>query len=557
YPESNQDKALLLTDLREALVEDYRTSLFLLMATVGLVLLIACGNVAGLLLARGSTRRTELSVRAALGASRARLVRQLLTESVVTAVAAGILGTVLAIWFQRLILRLLPMDIPGIADTGISIPMLSFAVVLSLGTGLVFGVFPAFRGAHMNIVEDLKAGARTTDTGGARFRSGLVIAQVALSLVLLIGSGLLIRSFARLRSVDPGFNTANLLTAEIRLPGTDYDEAPRRIQFYSSLLENIRAIPGVVSVAAINQLPIRDPGNNIYVYAADNPPTDRRGLNVAFQRTVFPGYFESMGIPLLAGRGIEHSDGPDAARVLVINETMADTLFPGQNPIGRQVVVDYGEEVTLDVVGVVGDVRMSGLAWRPRLAMYGSYMQRPYYTMRLAIRTAGEPTSVARALRFAVRELDRNIPLAELATMDQLLARSTARRRVIAISLTLFASAALLLATIGLYGVLAYYVSQRTHEIGIRVALGARAAQVVQLVLTRGVGLVTVGIVLGVAAAFGVTRFIQRMLFGVEPTDPTTFAAVSLLLALIALIACLIPAWRALRVDPLTALQAE
>jgi predicted permease len=557
YPETNRDKALLLTNLHEAMVEDHRNSVLLLMAAVGLVLLIACGNVASLLLARGSVRRSEMSIRAALGASAPRLVRQLLTESVVTAATAGIVGTVLAIWLQKLILRFMPMDLPGMSELGISGSMLAFALVLSVTTGLLFGILPALRGARGNVIEDIKSSARTTDSVGSRFRSGLVIAQVAVSVILLIGSGLLIRSFASLKRVNPGFETQHLLTAEIRLTQDKYYEGDQRIQFYTKLNEELRAIPGVIDVGLINQLPVRNPGNNIYVYAADRPPLDRNDRSIAYTRTVFPGYFDAMGIPLMRGRGIDRSDVAESPPILVINETMAQTLFPDENPIGRQVVVDVGEDVTFDVVGVVGDVRISGPRYNPRLAMYGSYFQRPLSTMRVAIRTATEPSSIGRAVRTTVWNQDRDIPVDQLSTMDDLIARSVSRDKVMALSLAMFATVAMSLAAVGLYGVLAYYVSRRAREIGIRVALGAGARDIIRLVLRRGVALVALGIAVGLVGAFWVTRLIQQMLFTIEPTDPATFATVSLFFALVGLIACLIPAWRALRVDPLTALQAE
>jgi predicted permease len=356
--------------------------------------------------------------------------------------------------------------------------------------------------------------------------------------------------------VDPGFTTENLLTAEIRLPGGQYDPE-RRIQFYSELLENVRAIPGVVDATMANMLPIRDLGNDTHVWPADNPRTTVADARTAYQRTVYPGYFEAMGTPLLLGRMVESSDRADVPLVLVINETMAEQLFPGQNPIGRQVVFDAGQSVIGEVVGVVGDVRISRLSDSPYQAFYRSYLQWPHATMRLAIRVDGEPTSVAPQVRQAVWKLDSDIPVTELATMDQLIAGSMSDRRVIAFSLSLFASVALFLAAIGLYSVLAYYVSRRVHEIGVRVALGAGAAQLVLLILRRGITLVATGIVVGLAGAFALNRLIQQMLFGIEPTDATTFVGVSVLFAVIALIACLIPAWRAVRMNPLVALQAE
>ncbi|KPK81234.1 MAG: hypothetical protein AMS25_07460, partial [Gemmatimonas sp. SM23_52] len=557
YPDSNRGKALLLTELQEALAEGYRTSLYILMAAVALVLLIACGNVASLTLARGSARRTELSTRAALGASGLRLVRQLLTESLVLAVAAGILGTLLAVWLWPLLLQLLAVEQPGVQGVGFADTVLGFALVISLVTGLVFGVVPALRASRGDLVEDLKSGVRTTDAGGNRFRNGLVVAQVAVSIVLLIGAGLLIRSLATLMGVDTGFDTRNLLTAEVRLRGAEYADQERRIQFYTALRENVRAIPGVESVALINQLPIRDPGNNIRVWDEQNPPVDPGDVRSAYIRAVFPGYFETMGIPMLSGRGIEETDVNEAPAVLVVSRTVADSILPGKDPLGQRVVVDFGQPVPLEVVGVVEDIKMSSLLSTDFPAMYGSYYQIPYSTMRLAVRTVVPPQLVIGGLREAVWSLDRDLPVADVATMDDVLARSLSARRTQTVALGIFASVALLLAAVGLYGVLAYYVSRRHHEIGIRVALGAAKGDIVELVLKRGLVLVAVGIALGLVGAFGVTRTLSDVLYQVKPTDPMTFALVSLFFAFVAVIACLLPAWRALRVDPLIALQAE
>jgi putative ABC transport system permease protein len=375
--------------------------------------------------------------------------------------------------------------------------------------------------------------------------------------VLLVGAGLLIRSFDRVAGIDPGFETSSLLTAEIRLPPTDYSEVERRVQFYQRLAENVRAIPGVEDVALASQLPFRDPGNNIYMWAADNPPLDPADVLSAFTRTVYPGYFDAMGIPLLTGRDIQESDVSGAPLVLVISQAMADTLFPGQDPIGRQVVVDFGQGVTFEVVGVVGNIKMGTLLTSRLMAFYISYFQQPMLTMRVAVRTAVRPETVTGALREAVWSLDRNIPVADLATMDGLVSSTLATRRIRTVALIVFAGVAVLLATVGLYGVLAYYVARRFHEIGVRVALGAAGSDIVELVLKRGMVLVAVGLLLGLLGAWGVTRLITELLYQVEPTDPLTFVLVSIFFALVAVVACLLPAWRALRVDPLIALQAE
>jgi putative ABC transport system permease protein len=557
YPDSNRDKALLITPMQEALLEDYRASLLTLMGAVALVLLIACGNVAGLLLARGSVRRGELSVRAAMGASGVRLLRQQLTESFFIAGVAGIAGTILAGWIQTLFTQMLEIQMPGIEQAGLSGSVLLFAIAVSLLSGLLFGIVPALRGSRSDLVEDLKASGRTTDGGGTRFRGALVVAQVAITITLLVGAGLLIRSFATLRGLDPGFDPHGLLTAELRLTQSKYGEAEQRIQFYGEMVENLRANPGVEDVALISRLPIRDPGGNIYVWPTDNPPIDPADRRSAFDRNVFPGYFEAMRIPLLAGRTLNDNDVADAPPVVVISQFMADSIFPGVNPIGRQVTIDMGDGFDAEIVGIVGNVRTNALQseWYP--AFYTSYLQRPFYGMRIAVRTSVKPTSIAAPMRQTVWNLDRDIVLADIATMDDIITRSVGSQKTIAVALAGFAAVALLLATVGLYSVLAYYVSRRQNEIGIRVAMGAAASDIVELVLRRGVTLVAIGIVLGLAGAFGATRLIKELLYDTAPTDPITFVAVSLLFGLVAVGACLIPAWRALRVDPATALQAE
>ncbi len=555
YPETNDGKALRVESLHSVLVADYRTRLYLLTAAVGLVLLIACANVTGMLLARAPARRVELSVRAALGASRSRLIMQLLAEHIVLAVAAGAVGTVVAVWMQQVILRYMQMDLPGTAAAGISGSMLAYAVLLAGATGLLVGIYPALSGARSNLAEDLKVGSRRVTGGGTRFRTGLVVAQVAVSVVLLVGSGLLLQSFTRERAVDPGFDPNNMLTVELELPRSEYSETDR-IQFFSGLLDDVRAIPGVQSASIINHLPIRSPRNTFPIYTSSNADTESRPS--AFLRATVPGYFATMGIPLLAGRGIEMYDDAGSTPVVVINQKTADVYFPDGDAVGGELIVDFfGDEVVLEVVGVVGDVRMSALNTEPRSAIYLSYRQRAFNTMQLAIRTDIDPMTVVRPLRSAVWNLDNDIPLAGLATMRSLIADSMSERKTIAVSLTLYAALPLLLAAVGLYAVLAYHVSQRSHELGVRMALGADARQLGRSVLMQGVGLVVIGLVVGLAGAVGLTRLIQQLLFGVEATDLVTYAVVSLFILVVALIACVVPAWRAVRTDPLVALQAE
>jgi putative ABC transport system permease protein len=537
YPESNENKGLNVSGLQSVLVEFYRPMLLMLMAAIGLVLLIACGNVAGLLLARGSSRTTEMAVRAAMGASGRRIARLLLTESALMAVMAGLLGIVAAIWLQRLMLGFMPLDYLGITEIGMSAPMLVFATALSLATALVFGVVPAISGARTSPAENLKSGARTTGSGGAaRLRSGLVVLQVALSVVLLIGSGLLLRSFVRLRGVDPGFHSENLLTARVSLPPARYADAESRIQFYETLLEEIEAIAGVRSVVTTSALPIKDHFSNITA-----------------------GYFEAIGIPILAGRDVEPTDAAGSEPVILLSETMAGDLFQDQNPVGRQVALDWGEDepALLRVIGVVGDVQMTSLSSENYWQMYYSYRQSAVYSMSLAIRAQGDPYALTRAVRGALRAKDPDLPFYDISTMEDEIASSVSGDRVIMLTVTTYAALAMILAAIGLYSVLAFYVVQRVHEIGIRMALGATAGNVVNLVLRRGVIMVGIGLGVGIAGAFGATRLIQQQLFNVAPTDPMTFAGVVLVFSLVGLAACVVPAWRAVRLDPVETLQAE
>ncbi len=558
YPESNEDKALLLTGLQQALGENYRLSLMLLMGAIALVLLIACGNVASLLLARGSARRTELSVRAALGASGRRLARQMFAESLLLAVAAGLLGTVLALWLKELVISVMPLDSLGIREISVSLPVLTFALVLSCGTALVFGGFPAISGARTDPAEHLTNGFRASAGGGtARLRSGLVVVQVAVSTVLLIGSGLLMQSFARLSQVEVGFDSESILTAQLRLPSVEYGERPSRVQFYAGLLEDIEAIPGVVSASAINKLPISDPWMNWGVWDPDNPPSNRAESRSAWSRTVLPGYFETMGIPVRSGRDVSLGDDSEAPRKLVISESMAQGLFPGENPIGRTVAIGSNNPWLLEVVGLVGDARVNMLAVEPGFDMYFPYPQMGYSGMSLVIKTRGEPESIVPAVRTVVLSRDPRIPLAQVITMDDIIADSVSGNRVLNLTLALFAAVAMLLAAIGLYAVLAYDVAKRLPEIGIRVALGATVINVVRLVFSKGLLLVGVGLGLGTTAAVGATRLLQQQLFGVEPTDPATYASVALGFMIVAMLACLVPAIRAVRVDPATAFRRE
>jgi len=560
YPDSNTDKGLNVSPLQSVLVDQYDEMLLTLMAAIGLVLLIACGNVAGLLLARGSGRIRELSVRAAMGATGGRLARQLLGESLILALTAGVLGTVLALWLQSVALGVIPLEYAGITGLGISGTMLGFALALSLVTALVFGVMPAWSGARANPGENLTGGARTTESGkGARFRSGLVVLQVALSLILLIGSGLLVRSFVRLNGVDPGFQEEGMFTANVSLPADKYPEGEQRIAFFTGFLDDIRAIPGVVAVGATNMLPIKDGYSNVGAWDPENPPPGPRDVRLAEHRSVVPGYFEAMGIPIRAGRDFHDLGIGEEEFTLIINETMARGLFGNENPVGRRVAVDVGEDdpVLARVVGMVGDVRMTNLAREPQWQMYYSYGQYTNYGLSLAVRTVGDPATVTSPVREALRARDPDLPLGKVATMEEVVWEAVATPRILMGALSAFALLALFLSALGLYSVLAFYVLRRVHEIGIRVAMGASGGRIVRLVLGRGLALVVVGMLLGLGGAFSLTRFLQEQLYEVQASDPATFGGVAFGLLAVAILACLIPAWRAVRVDPVKALQTE
>jgi putative ABC transport system permease protein len=555
YPSSNRDKGMVISAMQEAMVADFGPSLLMLMGAILLVLFMACANVAGLLLARGAARRGEMAMRSALGAGRVRLVRQLLTEGAVLGFAAALLGTLGAVWLQRTLLASTPLTRLGLQATTLHPEILVFALGLALATVLLFGLAPALSVTRGDLVEGLKGGAASAvPAARTRFRSGLVVVQVAISVVVLVGAGLLLRSYHRLRGADTGFETDRLVVAELGLLRTKYPEGQGRIQFFDRLLERVRAMPGVLHASLISQLPIRDQGNNIAVWDPAHPPADASQWRLSYQRAVTPGYFETMGIPIRRGRDFERSDTREAPPVMIISETMARTLFPGQQVLGRRVAVDEGDQPGYyQVVGVVGDAQVSQLGSDFEMVMYYPYTQRPYLNMRLAVRGVRSTSGIAGPLRAIVHELDPDVPVVGLATMADVLSRSLTFPRTVTTVLGFFAGVAMLLAALGLYGVLAFFVAQRSREIGVRIALGASTSSVLKLVLGRGMALVVVGLVTGAAGAFAATRVLRTMLFHVSATDPITFVGVSLVLLLVALAACLVPAWRATRVDPVVA----
>lgn len=560
YPDSNEGKALQVDDLQGALVEGYRTSLFLMVGAVVLVLLIACGNVANLLMARASTRRSEMAVRAALGAGRLRLTRQLLAECLLLAGAAGIGGILLALWLQDLILGFVSMDRLGIEGTGPEPTMLIIALVLSLGTVLLFGVAPSLFGSRADPAEDLRGEGRgSTSRGGMRFRSGLVVLQVGLSLVLLVTSSLLLRSFAGMRNVDPGFRLENLLTATVSLPRDRYSQPEERVHFFRSLKEGIESLPQVESVAVVSRLPILQTAGNVAVWAPERPPETTNSTPWADRRIILPGYFRIMEIPLLQGRTFDGRDGPEAPPVIILSRRTMEMVFPEENAVGRQVAVDLGREEPgyFEVVGVVEDHQLSSLTGGPRPAMFFPYAQTPQTTMRIAVAVRDDPSAMARPVQERLWELDRDIVLGEVQTMEEGVATSISGTRAVTTILSLFTFVALGLAALGLYGVLAFFVSRRTHEMGIRMALGASGGRILRLVVGRGMLLVVMGAGLGIGGAMAASRLVEGMLFEVEATDPTTYAVVTALFLALALGTCMLPGLRALAVDPVRAFRGE
>jgi len=561
YPESNKDKGLGLTSLQEYLGGDVRAGLLLPAAATACLLLIACANVAGLLLARGQRRTAEIAMRSALGATRWRLIRQFLTESVVLTLPAGVLGIGVACVLQALLLRLLPMATLGVTRPVVDGQVLLFAFGASVATGLVVGVVPSVRGAAVSLSPQLGTGRNVGERAhSARLRSSLVVLQIAITVVLLVGSGLLARSLLRLAGVDMGFSTERVLTARVEIQEPAYPERARRQAFFSSVLQEVSALPGVRSAAAVNNLPIMDPGNVWRTRASDRPlGSGERGQRTLVRR-MSAGYLATMRMHLAGGRGISDIDRDGAPAVAVLGQSLARALYSDQDPVGRTIVIINslsGTEAPYEVVGVVGDARLSDPRTDGDPAIYLSVFQGAPTALRIVVRTAGEPMNVAAPLREIVRRLDRNALVSDVLTMDAVVDQAYADFRTVVRYLGLFAGIALLLAAVGLYGALAYHVSQQEHEIGVRLAIGASHGDILGMVLRRGALLVATGLLLGAAAAYPGTRLVRSLLFETAPLDPLTYVGAALLLGLVAAVACLVPALRAVRVEPLVVLRSE
>lgn len=554
YPESNRDKALRLGGLRPMLREDYQQRLWVVSGAAVLLLLLACGNGAGILLARAPARRFEMSVRAALGATWDRLVRQLLAESLGLALAGGLLGALLAIWLQRAVVDYLGVGRLGLAAEAPALATVAAALTVSLLAGLLAGLYPALRGARDAPAQGLTAGGRGAGDGGSGFRTGLVVAQVALSVVLLSGSGLLVRSFLNLKELDPGFRSEGLLTAEVQLPLARYPGAAERARFFSTFLDEVRSVPGVQTAALTSHLPIGDFGNT---YRAATPGDAREPQRI-FLRAAFPGALETLGIPLLSGREVEEGGDGDGPWVVILSRTAAERFFPGADPLGKVVDLQLvGGPRPMEVIGVAGDVRLSRLEDEPEAALWVPYAQHPRNVMRLVVAGRLPVASVAASLRGILRRMDPEVPLARVATLERLVDASLADRKTLTLSLVLLALLPLLLASAGLFALLAYYVSRRRREMGVRMALGATASRLGAMVLRQALGRVAVGVLVGLGGALAGARVLRGMLFGVASTDPWTLLAVSGAVLGVAVLASAVPVWRAARSDPRVAMQGE
>jgi putative ABC transport system permease protein len=560
YPDANTGWSLKLMSLLEFTVRSVKPALIVLLCAVAFVLLIACANVANLLLARAAGRQKEIAIRTALGAGRARIIRQLLTESALLAILGGSVGLLLAKWGMDLLLKLAPQGLPRMSDVSLDGRALAFTAAVTLLTGVIFGLVPALQSSKPNLNETMNETGRGSTEGRRRqvVRSALVVLEVASALVLLVGAGLLIKSFWRLQQIDPGFNPDNALTLMVSLPRAKYPEDAQRAAFFRQLLEKIGALPGVQAAGATNSLPMGGDMVLAFVVQGRAPLPPGAGQSTNFYG-VNADYFRAMGIRLLRGRLLNERDTRDSPHVAVINETMARKIFPDEDPIGKRITFDGGGDNPdwYEIVGVVSDVKQYGLDQATPMQTYEPYTQQTFPSMTLVARASGDPTHLTAAIRDAVLQLDKEQPIANVRTLDQILSTSIAQQRFSTLLLGVFAAVAISLAAIGIYGVLSYAVTQRTHEIGIRMALGAARRDVLRLVVGAGMRLALLGVAAGLAVAFGLTRLMSTLLFGVSATDPIIFGLIPLLIVTVALLACWIPARRATKVDPLDALRIE
>ena len=568
HPDDAANLKAAVVPLREHLAGDARRPLLLLLAAVALVLLIACANVAGVLLSRAAARRREIAVRAALGASRLRIVRQLMTESALLSAAGGVVGALLALWTFSFLGQLVPAGLGAVAEPRLDAAVLGFTLFVSLVASIAFGLAPALQASKTDLSDALKqTGGRSGAGAGRRLRGAFVVAEVALALVLLVGAGLVVRTLYNLHEQYAGLKPESVLTVRTQLADNRYREPARRAAFYDRVLERVKSLPGVVAAGYTTAVPLMRKGgaNGLSIEGKDNGPNANWNAN---HRQVSPDYFRALGVALREGRGLEERDDEGSLPVAVINETMARSFWPGETAVGKRFKVGLPDspQPWLMVVGVVEDVRQMASDEPVKAEMYVPYRQAVVYWKAgnnwfaprdLVVRTSVEPKSLAPAVREAVKEVDPYQPVSGVLTLEEVLRLDTAQRRVGMILLAAFAGLALLLAALGIYGVLAFFVVQHTPEIGVRMALGASPGDMLRMVVGRGMRLALAGVGVGLAAAFALTRLIESQLFGVSASDPLTFAGLALLLAAVALLACLIPARRATKVDPMVALRYE
>ena len=560
-PRFNTGYGAEVVPLRDQFVGKVKFGLWIILGAVGLVLLIACANVANLLLSRAAAREKEIAVRAALGAGRSRIVRQLLTESLLLATLGSLLGLALAWVGIKALVAISPGDLVNLRHVGLNLTVLAWTMGISLITGIVFGLVPALEATRLDLNGALKEGKGTEGQSprSRRLQSALVVTEVALALILLANAGLLVKSFNRLQNIDRGFNPDNLMTMVVRLPEKKYKDDQQMVSFFRRATERIRTLPGVSSVGMVNYLPLYGGLGAQTGYTVEGRPTPPQGHEPPTHvRVTDATYFNTMGIPLLRGRNFTESETSEARRVVLISESMARQHFPGEDPIGKRITVPMSEKpVPTEIVGIVGDVRYESLVDDPEPTVYFPHPELTYPFMTLVIRTGGDPAAIAPAVKRELSELDRDQPVSDVRTMNQVMADTVARARFNTLLLALFAGLATLLAAVGIFGVMNYSLTIRTREIGLRMALGAEPRKVVMLMLKEGLVLTLIGATIGLAGALALTRLMSSLLFGVHAADPVTFVLIVFLLMVVSLIACYLPARRAARIDPLIALRAE
>ncbi|MGH9747503.1 MAG: ABC transporter permease [Candidatus Acidiferrales bacterium] len=562
YPTSNAHVGAFAVPLREDVVGNLRVAIFVLLGAVGFVLLIACANVANLLLARATGRQRELALRMALGAGRTRIIQQLLTESVLLASLAGALGLLLTVWGAGFLARFVPDGIPVAANSGIDARIFAFTLVVSMGTGILFGIIPALRVSRVNLNDALKqAGARTgVGSPGRRTRDVLVVVEVALAMILLTGAALMIESFSKLRRIDLGFRAENVLSLRVPLPDPKYAELGKRTAFYDQVLERVDRLPGVVAAGFVTWVPLTNRGGSWGFIVEGRPAPGPGETSDANTRVVTKDYFRAMGVTLKAGRLFDDRDRANAPLVAVVNDTMARQFWPGENPIGHRIKLGgfASTRPWATIVGITADIHQRGIGISPRPEMYYSYAQQDVFQPEyLAVKTSGDPLPLANAIRDQIWAVDKDQPVADVMPMQAIVDEELSPRQMQARLLGIFAGIALALASLGIYAVLSYAVAQRTQEIGVRMALGAQRRDVLRMVLGQGLALTLLGVACGTAGALALARVLATLLHGISATDPLTFTAVGAGLSAVALFACYVPARRAMRVDPIVALRYE